>query len=170
MLDSYRVLVLNIAYEPIGITTPRSVIKKIVSGNSLVVEEYYPDVYISSNSSKIRVPAVIRVHKYINVNSFGKKCFSKRYIYSRDRYTCVYCGKYSIKLTIDHVIPRSRGGKSTYDNMVTACNNCNTKKGSKTPEEANLKFLFEINNSYNPLLDEIKRVSYNNDCWSKFIS
>ena len=66
MLNNYCVLVLNISYEPIGITTPKSVIKKIVSGNSLLVEEYYPDTYITSNSSKIKVPAVIRIPRYIN--------------------------------------------------------------------------------------------------------
>lgn len=170
MLDNYRVLVLNIGYEPIGMTTPKSVIKKLVSGKPLTVVSYYPDAYIVSSTEKIFIPAVIKINKYVNINNFGKKCFSKKYIYSRDRYLCVYCGKYGLRLTIDHVLPRSRGGKSTFDNMVAACMPCNTKKGAKTPEEANLNFIFDINKNYNPLMDEIRRVGENNVYWSKFIS
>jgi hypothetical protein len=170
MKNNYNVLVLNVAYEPIGITTAKSVVKKIISGNPLFIEEYYPHFYTAGGNFTVKIPAVVRINKYINVVTFGKKCFSKANIYARDRRTCVYCGTKWCSMTIDHVIPRSRGGLSTYDNMVTACKKCNCRKGNMTPEEANMKFVVDIPESYNPIMDAIRVIGDGNEYWSKFIT
>jgi 5-methylcytosine-specific restriction endonuclease McrA len=87
----------------------------------------------------LRVPEVITLTRYDRVPD-KTVTFSRRNIYKRDRYTCQYCGARprSEELTIDHVIPRSQGGTSTWENCVLACLDCNAKKGNRTPEQARM--------------------------------
>lgn len=170
MGTDYKVLVLNVAYEPVGVTSSRSVVKKLSSGKVIHVEEYYPYTYTTASNIIFQIPAVIRIYRYINVQTFVKKCFSKSNIYSRDKGACVYCGVKTYRLTIDHVMPRSRGGMSTYENMVTACIECNSKKGNRTPDEANMQFVTDIPKNYNPVMDTIRVMGAENELWSKFIT
>ena len=79
---------------------------------------------------------IIRLLKYINYRSGGIRVNRHR-VFKRDNNECVYCGSKK-ELTIDHVLPRSKGGKNTWDNLVTCCSKCNLKKGNKTPEEARM--------------------------------
>lgn len=114
-----KILVLNASYEPINFTNwKRDVI--------LILKEKAQ--YLSSR--------VIRLVNYIKIpiQKIATKKPSRTLIYKRDNHTCQYCGSHK-NLTIDHVIPRSRGGKDDWDNMVVACMPCNTNKGNKTPEE-----------------------------------
>ena len=97
----------------------------------------------SSNSSFLRTisrsfpaPSVIRLNNYVKFPYKGV-VLTRQNIYRRDRHSCVYCGKHE-NLTLDHVLPKSRGGASTWDNLVTACKTCNAKKGDYTPEEAKM--------------------------------
>ncbi|MCS7005678.1 MAG: HNH endonuclease [Cytophagales bacterium] len=85
-------------------------------------------------------PSIIRLNKYVNLPYKGVM-LSRQNIFKRDNYTCVYCGSRE-DLTLDHVIPRSRGGTSSWTNLVTACRRCNAKKGDFTPEEANMKMAY----------------------------
>ncbi|MEX1062954.1 MAG: HNH endonuclease [Balneolaceae bacterium] len=81
-------------------------------------------------------PSVIRLRRYINL-PYARIVLSRRNIMKRDRHECQYCGGGS-DLTLDHVVPRSRGGRDSWENLVTACNKCNVKKGNSTPEEAKM--------------------------------
>ena len=86
----------------------------------------------------------------------NKVPYSKRNIFVRDGYKCMYCGtREKIKLTIDHVIPQSRGGKSTFDNCVASCRPCNNKKGHRTPNEAKMYLLRQ---PYTPTIYEFIRL------------
>jgi CRISPR/Cas system Type II protein with McrA/HNH and RuvC-like nuclease domain len=82
-------------------------------------------------------PLIIRLLRYINYRGNGMRV-NRQKVFKRDEYQCVYCGSQK-ELTIDHVQPRSRGGRNTWTNLVTCCSKCNHKKGNKTPEEANMK-------------------------------
>jgi 5-methylcytosine-specific restriction endonuclease McrA len=82
-------------------------------------------------------PLIIRLLKYIKFRRKRDIKISRARIYQRDKYVCVYCGG-NKKLTIDHVIPKSRGGENSWENMVTCCFDCNSRKGNKTPKEANM--------------------------------
>ena len=99
---------------------------------------------ISTPSFQIAVPEVIILNHFHKIPTRQVK-FSRRNIYLRDNHTCQYCGKIPPKeeLTIDHVIPRSRGGRTNWENVVLACIKCNMKKGSKLVQEAGLKLLSE---------------------------
>ncbi|MFN8358474.1 MAG: HNH endonuclease [Candidatus Kapaibacterium sp.] len=85
-------------------------------------------------------PSVIRLSAYIRV-PFKKIELSRKNILRRDNYRCQYCGSSSTPLTLDHIIPKSRGGSESWENLVAACVKCNNRKGSRTPEEAQMKLL-----------------------------
>lgn len=165
----YKILVLNISYEPIGVTTSKSVIKKLIAGTNVTVEKYYPYKYKTVNNFEIQIPAVIRTHKYISIKHFNRKSCAKSDIYHRDNYTCVYCGVRPKILTVDHVLPRARGGVSSYSNLVTSCMECNSKKGDKTPEEANLTFIKKIPSTYNHIIALINRHGTSNEYWADYL-
>lgn len=92
--------------------------------------------FLRSVTCTYPMPSIIRLNKYAKVPYKGV-VLSRQNIFKRDGYTCQYCGSCR-NLTLDHVVPRSRGGNSTWKNLVTACKNCNSKKGSMTPKEAGM--------------------------------
>ena len=138
-----RVLLLNQTYEPLGtVTVARAVI--MTFKDSVFVEEWDRDRVLRSAQAKFRVPSVIRRREYINVRKRREQSSSKRLrIYMRDKYRCQYCGekKGVGELTLDHILPRSRGGDNSPINVVTACVKCNNRKSDRTPEEARMPLL-----------------------------
>ena len=95
-----------------------------------------PDRAIRTVDDEFSYPSVIRLRRYIQI-PYNRIVLSRRNIMKRDNHTCQYCGRKS-DLTLDHVMPRSRNGDDTWENLVTACNTCNVKKGSRTPAEAKM--------------------------------
>lgn len=126
------VLVLNFDYSPLNITSLNRGFVLINSGKAEIIKS--GDNPIRTITKTYVRPLIIRLLKYINYRSGGIKV-NRRRVFQRDSNQCVYCGS-NKKLTIDHVLPRSRGGKNTWDNLVTCCHRCNLKKGNSTPEEA----------------------------------
>lgn len=98
--------------------------------------------WISTVNFDIAVPRIIRLLFYDRLPQ-GPVKFNRRNIYARDRNHCQYCGKKhpSPELSLDHIIPRSMGGKTTWDNIVCACTKCNVKKGGRTPQQAHMKLI-----------------------------
>jgi len=96
--------------------------------------------YIRSLTQRIPQPSVIKLSNYIKI-PFKSIELSRKNILRRDDHRCQYCGKKTTDLTIDHIIPKSRGGGDTWENLVTACVRCNNRKGNRTPEEAEMKLL-----------------------------
>ena len=138
-----RVLLLNQTYEPLGtVSVARAVI--MTFKNSVTVEELDGDRVLRSAHAEFPVPSVIRRRTYINVRRRREASGMKRLrIYMRDKFRCQYCGdkKAAVELTLDHILPRSRGGDNSPLNIVTACVACNTRKGSRTPDEARMPLL-----------------------------
>jgi 5-methylcytosine-specific restriction endonuclease McrA len=132
-----RVLKLSQAYEPIEIITWRKAFKLIALGKAEVIKEY--DKTIRTFQSSFKFPAVIRLVKSFQ-RPKGYVRFNKRNVFIRDRMSCLYCGAEGTmdSLTLDHIIPRSKGGKTSWINCVACCKTCNIKKGNKTPQEAGM--------------------------------
>ena len=130
-----QVLLLNITYEPLKIINWRKAVTMLCLGKVEVIEEY--DHEIRSVSFSVKLPSVVRLLKLIKRPKNPIK-FSRQNIYARDRFKCQYCGRRfsSEELTYDHVFPKSRGGRTEWENIVTCCVECNRIKGGRTPEEA----------------------------------
>jgi CRISPR/Cas system Type II protein with McrA/HNH and RuvC-like nuclease domain len=104
-------------------------------GNADIVEEHPESFKLVNPELDIKKPSIIRVYKYVN-QVIQKVPLSRENVYRRDNFECVYCGDYNRKtLTLDHVVPQSKGGKDTWDNLVTACRKCNSEKSNLTLEE-----------------------------------
>jgi 5-methylcytosine-specific restriction endonuclease McrA len=131
------VLVLNASYEAINICTLKRAMKMIIKGVACTEEESERE--IRSPSVSMRIPLVIRLVHYVHIPRCVVK-FSRKNVFIRDQYICQYCQTqfHPPMLTLDHVLPRSRGGGTVWDNVVTACKKCNTKKGNRTPREARM--------------------------------
>jgi len=138
-----RVLLLNQTYEPLGtVSVARAVI--MTFKDTVTVEEFDGQRVLRSARAEFRVPSVIRRRTYINVRRRQEASGMKRLrIYMRDKFRCQYCGekKPAGELTLDHILPRSRGGDNSPVNIVTACIPCNQRKGDRTPAEARMPLL-----------------------------
>lgn len=132
------VLLLNASFEPLRVISWQRAVCMMFTGKVEVVEEY--DHHIRSVSIVIRAPAVVRLLRYVHI-SRRTPPLSRTNVLARDHYQCQYCAKHlsSREATLDHVIPRSRGGRTTWLNLVCCCGQCNRKKGGRTPREAHMK-------------------------------
>ena len=128
-----QVLVLNASYEPLNITTWRRATVLMLKGKAESLEE--------DSSHRLRhdtlLPKVIRLRQFVRV-PFREIPLTRKNILQRDDNCCQYCGCIGKKLSIDHVIPRSRGGTDDWENVTTACLSCNVIKGNRTPQEASM--------------------------------
>ncbi|MGO9262315.1 MAG: HNH endonuclease [Bryobacteraceae bacterium] len=131
------VLVLNASYEPIHICSARRAITLVCKGAALV-EEVSPHM-IRTSKINVPVPNVIRLTRYRRVPRQNRSV-SRKGILLRDGFTCQYCHSKLApsELTLDHVLPRSRGGGSVWENLVASCFACNNRKGDRTPQEAGM--------------------------------
>ena len=129
------ILVLNSDYNPINICNARRAIILLLKQKAHLITE-----------KVIRLVEYIRVpHHRLMANNP-----TRNLIYKRDAYTCAYCGAKE-HLTLDHIQPASRGGQDTWENLVTACNSCNTRKGNRTPQEANMVLCVTPKAPYNKM-------------------
>ena len=135
-----RVLVLNASFEPINVCTLRRAVVLIIKGAARMEEA--SERVLHSPSTELRAPSVIRLVEYVHV-PFERTSLSRKNVLLRDHNTCQYCGRTapSQDLTLDHVLPRSRGGSSGWENLVACCRPCNNRKGDRTPDEARMRLL-----------------------------
>lgn len=132
------VLVLNANFAPINVCTTKRAIVLILSGKATLVMNGRGEIHAISRT--FPRPSIIRLDKMVHRPRPRVK-LSKKEIFRRDGYTCQYCGKRAKVLTIDHVIPRHLGGDHSWENLVTACADCNHRKGGRTAEQAGMKLL-----------------------------
>jgi 5-methylcytosine-specific restriction endonuclease McrA len=142
LLMQTPVLVLNASYEPINICAARRAIVLVLKGLAMPEEEN--GHFLHAARITMRVPSVIRLLEYRRI-PHQTRALSRKNILLRDRNTCQYCGLLlaSGDLTLDHVIPRSRGGSSTWENLVACCHPCNRRKGNHLLIETDMKLLKE---------------------------
>ena len=134
--EGSRVLVLNASYEPLNVCSVRRAVVLILKDKAELLER--SERTLRAESVTFPHPVVIRLVSYVKVpRDRAKRRITRRAVFARDSWTCQYCGT-SSHLTVDHVIPRSRGGPSDWENIVTSCAPCNRRKGNRTPVEAGL--------------------------------
>jgi len=139
MFDSIKSLVLNYSYEPLQFCSAKRAIIMVFNARAESIES---DGYVvRSPTITFKLPAVIRVLNMVKRSQPRDISFSKKNILRRDNFTCQYCGGTDNSLTVDHVLPKSRGGKSNWINVVVACKSCNLKKGNRTPSEKGMRLL-----------------------------
>jgi 5-methylcytosine-specific restriction endonuclease McrA len=133
-----RVLVLNATYEPINVCTIRRAAVLLLKEKAELLEQRNGDA-LHSEHVTLKRPDVIRLVNYVRIpREAHRRKITRRAVLARDAWTCQYCGSTKSGLTVDHVIPRSRGGTSTWENIVAACASCNRKKGNRMPREINM--------------------------------
>jgi 5-methylcytosine-specific restriction endonuclease McrA len=132
-----RVLVLNASYEPINVCTTRRAAVLVLKERAEVLEER--DGALRSERLALARPCVIRLVRYVRIpRDVHRRKITRKAVLARDAWTCQYCGHQATGLTVDHVIPRSRGGESVWENIVASCAPCNRRKGNRTPHEARM--------------------------------
>ena len=130
------VLELNKDYQPLSVCSVQRSMKLLFMDKAEMLHDY-PERKVRTVAEEYSYPSVIRLRRYINL-PYKKIVLSRHNIMKRDGNRCLYCGS-NRNLTIDHVLPRSRGGGDTWENLATACNQCNVRKGDLTPAEANME-------------------------------
>ena len=131
-----QVLVLNASYEPLNVTTLRRASVLVFKGKAEVIERL--EQPLRSATDTYPWPHVIRLVTYVRVSRAVQRKISRRALFARDGWRCVYCGDRNGRLTLDHVVPRSRGGHSVWENVVTSCAPCNLRKGDRSLEQVGM--------------------------------
>ena len=162
------VLVLNVTYEPLNVVSLRRAVVLLLKEKAEILEA--AERRIRGERLSLPVPLVIRLVYYVRVPRRLNVPCTRRTVIIRDDYTCQYCGDTPPRseLTIDHVIPKVRGGKTTWDNVVCACQRCNLFKGSRTPPEANLALRSTPGRPRYLAMVFISQVS-SSQAWSKYL-
>lgn len=127
-----QTLILNQSYEPIAFTEVERAFSLMWVGKADLVEKW--EAPLKSPNGEWDRPAVIRLRKGTRFNRHRTVEMTRKNIFRRDGHRCAYCGSHD-NLTVDHIIPRSRGGLNRWENVITACHRCNNMKDNKTPEE-----------------------------------
>lgn len=135
-----RVVVLNADYSYLNSVSWKRAIRLLVKGKAESLKNSAREI-ITTGGKKILVPALMRLIKIVRNVYRNRVPFSKKNIHIRDGGKCMYCGVTGERLTIDHVIPKSRGGKTSWDNCVASCKKCNAVKADRTPNEARMSLI-----------------------------
>ncbi|MCX6178464.1 MAG: HNH endonuclease [Chlorobiales bacterium] len=136
LLHRTKVLVLNSSYEPLSICNAQKAVLLLFGGKAVPVA-HHPGRVICTVSQSYPLPSIVRLTFFVRV-PYKRIILNRKNILLRDSFQCQYCGKTELPLTIDHIMPRSRGGEYSWENLITACPPCNSKKGNRTPREAGM--------------------------------
>ncbi len=133
-----RTILLNSDFTYLNVISWKKAVCLVIKDKVEVISESSRRINTSNSSFEIFVPKVLRLLHLVKTVYTRKAAFTQKNLLIRDNYTCQYCNRKAKKLTIEHVIPQSRGGKTNFENCVIACEACNNKKGNKTPQEAGM--------------------------------
>jgi len=172
----HRVLLLNgSTWEPLAVISVTRAINLLLAGKATVIEQ--SGKVLRTVSDAFPIPSVIALRTYINVPR-RKAHWSRKGVLMRDNYVCIYCGaqpgtmqrgKVLAKsdFTVDHIVPRSRGGRDQWTNTACACSNCNHRKGSRLPNEAGMRLLWEPKTPRTSYL--VIAIGTGPDAWKRYI-
>jgi len=160
-----KALKLDATYRPVEIIDAIEALVLCIIGKAMALESYTKEIYSPARSFKI--PAVIVLRNVVKYKFNGIVC-NRQNVLWRDQNRCQYCSKIfaTENLTIDHVIPKSRGGNKTWKNLVAACKKCNQKKGCRTPIECGMIL---IRNPTKPKLTILKTTNRISDLWKNYL-
>ena len=165
---NFPVLVLNVGYEPLNVCRVRRAIVLIEENKAEMLEN--GSGFIRSANRIFAIPSVIRIATMVRRPNRNYRKLTRMEVFRRDQYTCQYCGKKVKQLTLDHVIPRYRGGQHTWENVVSACVSCNRNKAGRTPKEAGINSpdLPPLPRTVVSLLTTIMAVRFGKE-WQKYL-
>lgn len=146
-------ILLNADYSFLNVVEWKRALRLIIN-NKVRVLKYSSHYIKGAQGLIIRIPAVMRLVRLIRSIYRSRVPFSKRNVLIRDGFVCVYCGEHHGKMTIDHIIPKSQGGGSSFENCVACCRTCNVSKGNRTPSEARM---FLQKRPFQPTISEFMR-------------
>jgi len=151
-------VLLNADYTFLNIVNWKRAICLLAKGKVEVLKDSELTIR-NASGFELKIPAVLRLIKLIRTIYRASVAFTKRNVLVRDGFKCSYCGTRKERLSIDHIIPKSRGGKTNFDNCVAACKTCNIKKGNRTPNEARM---YLKSKPYQPTISEFLRLKFQN--------
>ncbi len=173
--DRYPALVLNadfrpLSYFPLSLWSWQDAIKAVFLDRVNILANY--DQAVHSPSYEMQLPSVISLKEYVHLDR--RPAFTRFNVFLRDRFSCQYCGDRfrTEELTFDHVVPRSRGGRTTWDNIVTACQGCNLVKGNRLPRESDM---FPLHRAQQPTTWQLQQngrafpPNFLHESWSDFL-
>jgi 5-methylcytosine-specific restriction endonuclease McrA len=165
-----KTLLLNSSYETLSFIPLRKLIKLIVKNKVDIISSWDDDT-LTWGEGKMKYPSIVRLRYFVN-RKFMKVRFNRRGVFRRDHFQCQYCGVTcgADQLTLDHVVPASRGGKSTWTNALSSCLECNSKKADRTPEEAGMKPLSKPEMPTDPLVTEFMLTKPRHDDWDMYFA
>lgn len=161
-----RVLVLNQSYEPLTICSPKKALVLLYLTKAELIAENKSRA-VHTVTKNFDFPSIIKLSEYKRI-PYRQVEISRKNIFRRDGHRCQYCGTKSSPMTIDHVVPKSKGGKDTWENLVTACFKCNNRKGDVSPAEAGLKLRSDPSKP-NFILYLHQKLGNIDDNWKPFI-
>lgn len=135
-VNAARVLILNASFEPLHVCSVKRAVTLLMHEVAERVED--SDRVLRSPRQVFPVPSVIRLRRFVRGPFRQRVAFNRKNVFRRDDHTCQYCTTRTHDLTLDHVMPRSRGGPTSWENVVACCKRCNARKRDRTPEEANM--------------------------------
>jgi len=163
------VLVLNATYEPLSVVSVRRAVVLLLKEKAELLEA--AEARLRAEQLNMPVPLVIRMVYYVRIPRTMNLPLSRRTVMARDQYTCQYCGATPgrAELTIDHVVPRSRGGSTSWENLTVACRPCNQRKGNRTPREAGMALRRQPHRPRYVALAFLGEANHR-EVWSKYLS
>jgi 5-methylcytosine-specific restriction endonuclease McrA len=171
MVLTRKVLLLNASYEPLSlVTAPKAL--TLVWRRVAEVLELDRGQFVRTPRFAFEIPSVIRLTQYIDIRARRNRVINRHRILARDHYRCQYCGVRgtAFDLTLDHILPRSRGGRTVAENLVASCQGCNSRKGDRTPEEARMPLLANPAALYYGLeRAELQRSALTRPEWRKYL-
>ncbi len=159
------VLVLSRNYEPLNVTNFRRAMKLIWLGKAEIIERR--SGFVRSPNTKFPIPSIVRLFIPINRPKF-KIQLTKKNILKRDRYICQYCGNIDSIMTVDHIVPRSRGGAFKWENLVCACKKCNNLKGDRTLKEVKMTLIRQPREP-NYFIFALNKITIYEESWRPYI-
>ena len=151
-------VLLNADYSFLNLVNWRRAFCLLAKGKVEVVRDSQQTIR-SAGGEELKIPVVMRLIKLIRTIYRSSVSFTKRNVLVRDRFQCAYCGTRKDRLSIDHIIPKSKGGKTNFENCVAACKACNLRKGGRTPSEAKMYLRAR---PYQPTISEFLRLKFEN--------
>lgn len=167
---SLKALVLNASYEPLRIVPWQKALILWFQDKVEILE--YHAKFVRSVTQNFNLPSVLKMKRYVRPKRIDGVRFCRENVYIRDQFTCQYCArKFPAKeLTIDHVLPASKGGPKNWTNVVTACRCCNQKKANRTPEQAHMPLLKPVKApSWLPVLEHEVPASTGPSSWKDYL-
>ena len=158
-------LALNASFEPLTIVPSRRAVRLVLDGKAEILEADEA-LRFRSEHAELPCPLVIRLVRLVHVPRRFRRQVTNTFLFARDGYSCMYCGRHRRELrgrqflTRDHILPTSRGGENSWENVVTSCSPCNNRKGNRTPKEAGLRLLTDPREpNYVHLVWAVRRVT-----------